>query len=159
VEIFKQTRMTRSLLYDESRPVIRNRARGHTGMCGACRDTDYTPLNLIYGDDGIYTTIEDMYRWDQALEMVQLVEPETWREALTPARLNSGRRSDYGFGWLLERFDRFDAHWHNGEWAGFRTYHLRIPARRFAVLVLANCDLIDATDVGSQIARIYVDGS
>jgi hypothetical protein len=70
--------------------------------------------------------------------------------------LNDGGRTEYGFGWLLERFLGFDAHWHNGEWAGSRSYHLRIPALRFAVIVLAICDLIDATEIGSTIAEIYL---
>ncbi len=152
--------MSRSVLHDESRPRIRDRARGYKkGMYGRYRDIDYTPLNLIYGEDGIYTTIEDMLQWDRAIEQNRLVKPETFAEALRPGILNNGAPTKCGFAWLLKTFGDLDAYWHDGEWAGFRTYHVRIPARRLAVVVLANLKSIDAADLGSRVADIYLGGT
>jgi CubicO group peptidase (beta-lactamase class C family) len=154
-EIFRKAGMNHSLLHDDSRPRIPYRAKGYTeGMCGRYRDIDYTPLNLIYGEDGIYTTIEDMFRWDQAIEQNKLVRPETFAKALEPGKLNNGNLAECGFGWLLEKLGKFDAFWHDGEWAGFRTYYVRIPARRLAVAVLANLESINAPEIGGEIARI-----
>jgi CubicO group peptidase (beta-lactamase class C family) len=154
--IFRKIGMTHSLLYDESRPAVPNRARSYTGMCSVYREIDYTPLNLIYGEDGIWTTIQDMYQWDQALEMDRLVKHETLMEAFTPGRLNSRRCTDYGFGWILGQTAGFDTVWHDGWWMGFRSVILRVPDRRFTVVVLANCNLINATDVGEKITEIYL---
>ena len=155
--IFKKIGMTHTMLYDETRPVIPDRAKGYTGMCGKYREIDYTPLNLVYGEDNIYTTIDDMYLWDQALEKNELVKPETLKEAFTRGLLNDRRRCVYGFGWIIEPIVGFDAVWHNGWWAGSRSNLLRFPDRRFTVVILANCELIDATKVGQAIAEIYLD--
>jgi CubicO group peptidase (beta-lactamase class C family) len=155
-EIFRKIKMSHSVVYDENRPEVPNRARSYTGMCGVYREIDYTPLNLIYGEDGIYTTIDDMYQWDQAMEKDKLVKHETLLEAFSPRRMNNGECTTYGFGWRLgETLGSGDVS-HDGWWAGFRTYILRVLGRRFTVVVLANCVQIDAATVGDQIAKIYL---
>ncbi len=156
VEIFQKIGMSRSIVFDDSRPPVPNRATSYTGMCGTYREIDYTPLNLIYGEDGIYTTIDDMYQWDRALEQDTLVRHETLLEAFSPRRLNNGQCTPYGFGWGLgETLGAGDVS-HSGSWVGFNTYINRILGRRFTVVVLANCALIDANEMGDEIVKIYL---
>jgi len=159
MKIFKKIGMSHSVVYDESRPKVPNRAKSYTGMCGAYREIDYTPLNLIYGEDGIYTTIDDMFRWDQALDTEELVKHGTLMEAFTPGKLNSRTCTDYGFGWGLGQTLGFDDVSRSGGWVGFSTYIRRVLSPRFTVVVLANCNLIDAAEVGNKIAKIYLSKS
>lgn len=154
--IFQPLDMRRSILYDETRPQIQNVATSYTLEDGVYKDIDYAPQNAIYGEDNIYTTIEDMYKWDQALYTEQLVKAATLQEAFTSGRLNNGKTSGYGFGWAVRRFLGLDALVHGGSWLGFRTSIVRIPSQHFTVVVLANLAQIDAGDFAAKISKIYL---
>ncbi len=93
--------------------------------------------NWIVGAGGVYASLDDLYRWDQALyEWAETGERLT--EALTPATLNDGTQSPYGFGWMLsDRLDHTAIH-HGGAWVGFRTAIVRFPEERLTVIVLSN---------------------
>lgn len=121
---------------------------------GEFDDIDYTPINKLYGADGIYSTADDLLRFDAALYTRKLVKQSTLDETFRQGVLNDGFHTDYGFGWVIEQ----DYVWHNGEFLGFQTYLARHRSLRFTVVVLANCKELDASDVGAQIASIYLKG-
>ena len=154
--IFAPLGMKRSLLYDERRPALRHTATSYALENGVYRDIDYTPLNAIYGEDNIYSTVEDLYKWDQALYDDRLLNPAAIRQAFVQARLNDGTTTDYGFGWRVKRFLGLATVGHSGSWVGFRTSILRFPDQRFTVIVLSNCAALDAPIMAGKIARIYL---
>jgi CubicO group peptidase (beta-lactamase class C family) len=117
-------------------------------------DIDYSPINQLYGADGIYSTADDLLRFDAALYTRQLVKQATLDDAFRPGTLNDGSATDYGFGWVIEP----DYVWHDGEFLGFHTYLARHRSLRFTVLVLANCEDLDAPAIGADIASIYLEG-
>jgi CubicO group peptidase (beta-lactamase class C family) len=159
-EIFQPLGMKRSRLYDETRPTIEKRATSYkTGANGRFRDIDYAPQNAVYGEDNIYTTIEDMYAWDQALYTETLVRAATLREAFTPGRLKDGTATRYGFGWGTDRALGREALAHGGAWLGFRTYILRFPAQKFTVVVLSNLSEFQPDTMATEISRIYLEGN
>jgi CubicO group peptidase (beta-lactamase class C family) len=155
-EIFQPLGMKRSRLYDETRPTIQKRATSYKGG-GIYREIDYAPQNAIYGEDNIYTTVEDMYAWDQALYTEKLVRAATLKEAFTPGRLNDGTTTNYGFGWGLNRVLGLEALEHGGAWLGFRTYILRFPTQRFTVIVLSNLAQFEPDKIAAEISKIYLD--
>lgn len=155
-EIFKPLNMNRSILYDETRPKIQNVATSYTQKNGSYSDIDYTPQNAIYGEDNIYTTIEDMYKWNQALFTEQLVFPETLVEALTPAKLNSGEAVSYGFGWEVRKFLGLETILHGGSWIGFRTFIQRFPEQKFSVVILSNLAQMGVNRLAGQISKIFL---
>jgi CubicO group peptidase (beta-lactamase class C family) len=132
---------------------VARRAVSYRRTDGAYEDIDYTPLNLLYGEDGIYSTVEDIVRWDQALYTDKLVKQSSLDAAFTPGILNDGWRTRYGYGWEVEH----DSVFHSGDWLGFNTSVIRYRSRRLTVIVLANCQQIDALAAGRAIARIYLD--
>lgn len=54
---------------------------------------------LLDGDKHIYSTVEDMFKWDQALYTEKLVSQKTLAEAFQSGKLNDGSKTNYGFGW------------------------------------------------------------
>ena len=154
-KIFQPCGMKRSLLYDETRPAIRNAATSYRKESGGWVEVNYTPSNFVYGEDNIYTTIEDLYRWDQALEQHKLVPAATFEEAIKPGRLNDGSATAYGFGWNLGERGGSKAHSHGGSWLGFRTAILRIPGQRLTVAVLSNAAEFRSGSMVDQILKIY----
>ncbi len=154
--IFRPLDMTETAVYDETKPKIPNRAASYRLDGSKFANIDYTPLNGIYGEDNVVSTLNDMYKWDQALYTDTLVRQSTLAQAFTPGRLNDNAATDYGFGWSIG--DRLGLHYveHGGGWLGFRTFVLRCPQQRFSVVVLSNLAQFDPGAMANKIARVYL---
>lgn len=150
--IFGPLGMERSILDDETRPKLLNVATSYECDEGIYKDIDYTPLNLIYGEDNIFSTVEDMSKWDEALYTKKLVKEATFEEAIKPGRLNDNSCTEYGFGWFVGP----DTMYHDGSWVGFRTYILRFTKQNFTVVVLANVTELDPGLIAEKIGDIYL---
>jgi CubicO group peptidase (beta-lactamase class C family) len=151
--IFRPAGMTETIVYDESRPAIANRAISYAE--GPRRPVDYTPLNLIYGDGNVNTTIGDMVRWDQALYTEKLVGAATLKEGFTRGALNDGNKFDYGFGWSIRQRRGMDAVQHDGAWVGFRSCIIRFPQRQFSIIILSNSSKGGVGKIAQKIESIY----
>jgi len=150
--IFQPLEMNRSILYDETRPPLQNAALSYELQNGAYQDISYAPQNAVYGEDNIYTTLDDMFRWDQALYGEKLVRAETLKQAFTPGRLNHGKSIGYGFGWFVEsRRVR-----HSGSWLGYRTAIARYPDKEFSVIVLSNVAECGVGTIVDKISEIFL---
>ena len=102
------------------------------------RLNDWNFLNGVFGDGGVYTSARDLLKWDQALYTEKLVPKKLLDQAFTPATLNNGKKTDYGFGWIvLDRGDQ-KAVTHSGAWVGFRTYIFRDLSNQTVLIVLSN---------------------
>ncbi|MHC4417549.1 MAG: serine hydrolase domain-containing protein, partial [Planctomycetota bacterium] len=115
---------------------IKNRVFGYSS---SFENIDYHYLNGILGDGGIYSTVDDVFKWDQGLYNTRLVKKSTMAEALTPYKLNDGDTTgDYGFGWRLYREDKRDIIEHGGSWAGFSNLIMRDLKNRNTIIILTN---------------------
>lgn len=154
--IFEPLKMTQSVVYDEAKPKIANRAVSYRKKGETYEDVDYTPLNLIYGDGSINSTIEDLAKWDAALYSEKIVKVATLKSALTPAKLNDGKTTNYGFGWFVKETPHGLETSHSGGWAGFRNYIVRYPDKKLTVVVLSNSAEFNPVQTGMKIARIFL---
>lgn len=97
-------------------------------------------LNGVTGDKGIYTSIEDLVRFDQAIDANILVSDSTMREAFTRGSPKYWRRKDnYGFGWRIKESEDSTA-FHFGWWKGFRAYYFRDMKNSKTLIILTNKD-------------------
>ncbi len=175
--IFSPLAMNSSDVFDQTKPKIKNRAIGYKTTnsiirtSGRCQDNkddniyvttefeilDYDPLNYIVGDEGVYSSIEDMIKWSRAWEEEILVSRKSLAEAMRPAKLTSGNFGKAGFSWLIgNSLNRFRLKagmtrvvYQDGSWVGFRNIILKIPARKLTVIVLSN-----RTDLDTETKRI-----
>jgi YVTN family beta-propeller protein len=154
--ILKPLKMTQSVVYNEKKPKVPNRAVSYQKTDDAYADVDYTPLNLIYGDGSINSTIEDLAKWDAALYTEKLVKSETLKQAFTPAKLNDGKATNYGFGWFVKETAHGLETSHSGGWAGFRNFIVRYPEKRLSVVVLSNSAEFNPVENGMKIAKIFL---
>lgn len=155
-EVFKPLGMERTVVANQTRPSIPGAATGYTLENGAYRDIDYAPHRSVYGHCNIYSTLEDLYRWDQALQSERLVSATTLKVAFSPGHLRDGTPTSYGFGWRLGRRAGFDAVEHGGSFVGFRAVILRIPERRFTAIALSNLARFDLGRFVDTIDRAYL---
>ena len=142
--------------YDHPDVVLQHRAAGYSREGAAYKNATYFDMS-IFGPSGVlYSTIEDMALWDQALYGETLVKAEILRQAFTRAKLNDGTTADYGFGWVLGKNRGLEEIRATGMAPGFMAQIVRIPAQRFSVIILSNCDALDALNLAHEIAEIYL---
>lgn len=92
----------------------------------------------VLGDKGIYSSVDDLYKWDQAIYRHALLSPGTWDEAFQPATLRNMRTVDYGYGWRLQTFLDGRVVHHPGRWNGFRTSFKRFVDNQATLILLSN---------------------
>ena len=117
-----------------AREIVPTMARGYDpgdGLFGLMETPGTDPINTL-GADGLVTTIEDLYRWDQALYSDQLL-PEATRENMFTNHA-SGR--GYGFG-IYERLGRHVIG-HDGITHGFTAFINRYVEDRVTILYAGN---------------------
>ena len=154
--IFAELGMANSVVLDDRHPKLAKRAYGYRVDGGGFALNDDDPLNYIIGSGGVYSTVEDMYLWDQALYGENLVSKTTLARAFSPVRLNSGKSFPYGFGWRLDEHLGRPRIGHGGSWVGFRTFIGRYVDDRFSVVVLTNLAEADPEGISDAIAAIYL---
>ncbi len=79
----------------------------------------------IVGDKGVYSTVEDLHKWDQALYNNRLISEELKQKAFTRGKVNNGRSIPYGYGFRLKKQGNEKIVYHGGRWNGFRTSFVR----------------------------------
>ena len=138
--IFKPLGMNNTFVYHESSPKIENRAVGHTQ---ASEKDDFFRIFEDFefftkGDGGIFSTLDDLHLWDQALYTEKLIPKATLEEAFTQATLNNGALIDYGYGWGIFEKDGRKAVHHSGGVPGVRTFLKRNLHNNSGYILLTN---------------------
>ena len=106
------------------------------------KDIDFFYLHPLTGANGVYSTVEDLYNWDRILYTEQLVSSTTLKEAFTPAILNNGDTTAYGFGWSIRKTspgEKIVAH--SGYSAGFGIELIRELDKENTIIILTNYGL------------------
>jgi len=161
--IFAPLKMDHTLAYEQGKSEVPNRAYGNTLVDGVWKQTDQSSTSATLGDGGIYSSVEDLVRWDVALRDHVLLSEAEMRPAITPVKVldTSGRTpeglpAEYGFGWFLEPYKRHRRMWHYGETVGFRTSIQRFPEDGLTVIVLCNRADLSAMDLALKVADVYL---
>jgi CubicO group peptidase (beta-lactamase class C family) len=145
--IFVPLAMT-STGYDSSRSIIKNRAAGYAMQGDSIINASYLDMSIPYAAGSLYSTVEDLLRWDQALYTEKLISRKSLDEMFTPFR------GEYGYGWnRRKKFDR-QALEHSGGIDGFNTFISRYPAERLVIIVLSNTEYSSGPRIGSDLAAI-----
>ena len=112
--------------------------KGHQSGRGLPRVELNFYQNGVVGDKGVYSSVEDLYKWDQALYHEILVSQSILDEAFSPGSPRFRQyRDNYGFGWRLKA-DRPKTIYHYGWWKGFRSYFIRDLSQEKTIIVLTN---------------------
>ena len=150
--IFGRLGMRATVMHVEGSDTIPHRAYGYSPRGGTFVQTDQSLTSATLGDGGIYTNVDDMVLWDQALYGTTLVDSATLALATTPPQLPAGAETQYGFGWFVDSY-RGEKRWrHTGETSGFRNAILRFPGRRLTIVVLTNRSSGEPLAIAERIA-------
>ncbi|MGH9473255.1 MAG: serine hydrolase domain-containing protein [Terriglobales bacterium] len=165
--IFAPLHMSRTLEYVYGGPPVPERAYGYVNDAGVWLEADQDPTSATLGDGGIYSSVEDLARWDEALRDHTLLSAQAMQPALTPVMkpiTGSGYGTErgnaqpalYGFGWFLDPYQGHRRMWHSGETTGFRTAIERFPQDDVTVIVLANRTDLDIPTLALKAASLLL---
>jgi CubicO group peptidase (beta-lactamase class C family) len=153
--IFAPLGMDATVAFEDGVSTVTSRGYGYSANGAAWRRTDQSSTSAVLGDGGIYSSIDDLAKWDAALYDDRLLSAASRDLAFTPATHTDNPSVDYGMGWRITG----ETLWHSGETRGFRNVILRYPQRRLAVIVLTNRNDPEPYDIARAIARLYLPGA
>jgi CubicO group peptidase (beta-lactamase class C family) len=153
-EIFRPLDMRHSLVFDAMGIQVPDRVTGYRPD-GSGKWLKSVRDGPTCGDGNVFTTAEDLVRWDAALAASKLVKPETLRLAFTPGKTDDGKEFGYGLGWAVARRNGKLIVEHAGGWAGTSTFIHRAVDDKVTVIVLCNDQLARAGPVGNQILKAF----
>jgi CubicO group peptidase (beta-lactamase class C family) len=138
--------------------IIPNRAAGYVLKDGALKNQQWVSPSVNNTADGsLYFTVEDVGKWDEALETQKLISSASYEQMWTPIKLNNGKTAPYGFGWRITKSGSgHQVLEHGGAWQGFASYIVRYPEDRLTVTVLCNRAGASASYIAKRIAGFYV---
>ncbi len=156
-KIFQPLGMTNTHFHDDHTRIVKNRASGYAPKKGGDFVISMTTLPMT-GDGGVFTSVEDLFLWDQNFYDNRL--GESGRELIgkiqTPGVLNSGEKLDYAFGLGIREHKGLTVVSHGGAFVGFRADMIRFPEQRFSVICLANLSTFDSSGMARRVADIYL---
>ena len=163
--IFIPLGMTDSIAFEKGKNEVKRRAYGNTMVEGRWRETDQSSTSATLGDGGVYTSLDDLEKWDRALENHTLLSAKEMQPALAPViAANGGPLQErdgklaplYGFGWFLDPYHGHRRYSHYGETAGFRNAIQRFPDDHLTVIVLCNRAEVEAPALAERVADLYL---
>jgi len=169
--IFAPLKMKHTLVFERGKNEVAHRAYGHSGKDHAFIETDQSSTSATAGDGGIYSNLEDLSKWDDALRNHALLGEDDFLPAITPAQLPAGaeaklaedvpeslrgKAQSYGFGWFLNLRDPHPLTWHYGDTRGFKSAIFRYLPDKVAVIVLANRTDLDSGALALQAAQLVL---
>jgi len=117
---------------------------------GEITSSDQSRWSAVWGDGGVYSSLDDLTRWYRATDRGAVLSTESIALMLTPALEN------YGFGWWIDEYRGHRRHHHYGETSGFRNVVLRFPNDGLTVIVLTNRADPDVYPVAERVADLFL---
>lgn len=166
--VFDPLGMRHTVVYDATRPTLHKLAHGYVNEDGLFKRWDY-PL-LTAGDGGLFSTLDDLLLWDQALNTELLVPRAALLEGFTSGVSNDGTSVGYGFGWITNVFPYcstaeceqllalggadFRHVAHGGSLGAYCNYIIRFLDAQRTIIVLSNGTGLSPRIRAHQVAKI-----
>ena len=136
--VFEPLGMKQTFVYSKcDKPIPPGAVKGYerNGAYEAPNDA----FNGITGDKNVYSTVEDLFLWDQALYSNKLLPQNELQEAFQPGSPELKGYRNYGFGWRInQHITDKKIVYHSGWWRGFRTFFLRNLHDHSTIIILSN---------------------
>jgi CubicO group peptidase (beta-lactamase class C family) len=133
---------------DNSRTIIMDRAAGYVREGNIVRNAIHFEMEVAHAAGVLYSTVEDLFLWDQALYTTQLVSQASLDAIFT------GHMANYGYGWSIERLFNRTVCGHGGGVSGFSTYIGRFPEEGVLIVALGNIEGLSIWELWKALAGI-----
>jgi CubicO group peptidase (beta-lactamase class C family) len=143
--------------YDHHETILKKRASGYQRTPRGMINAPYLDMSLPYAAGSLYSTVEDLYLWDQALYTDKLISPK-YKELMFKPFL-----SNYAYGWVINKLplgrsnERASAISHGGGINGFNTVIVRLVDDKNLIVLLNNTGGARLDEMSKNIAGILYD--
>ena len=134
--------------HDSHTPILPNRATGYSGSGQNLHHAPYVDMTNPIGAGDLYSTVQDLLLWDQALRTDVLLKSR--------AKLFTPEKESYSYGWEVTRLFNRPVHTHDGGINGFSTVILRFPEDNLVSIVLSNNSSPATGRIGHDMAAIFL---
>ena len=159
--IFDRLEMHDTVAFVNGKNQVTHRAYGYRKNESGWEFADQSPTSATLGDGGIYSSLDDLARWDAAIRNYMLLSAQEMQPALTPVNVPGGARHDdgtpaqYGFGWFLDPYRGRRRMYHDGETSGFRTTIQRFLDEHLSIIILANRTDLNPESLALRVADLF----
>jgi CubicO group peptidase (beta-lactamase class C family) len=146
--IFGPLGMSDTQVHDDDSLLLHGRA------CAYGQQKDGSWVNNItrfedVGASNVYTSVEDLARWDRNFYDATVGGPKVIANMLEPGTLNDGRKLAYAAGLRIGTYKGLKLVWHAGS-SSSRSEYLRFPDQHFSVICFANTGAIDPSELAQR---------
>jgi len=153
--MFSPLNMRSTLFYADTALAIQNRAYAYEPSQNGWRLGPTVPTRV--GAGGIFTTVEDLARWDANFDDGRVGGGGLIAAMTTPARLNNGEAIEYGFGVEVRTYHGHPVVEHGGDLVDYHAYFTRFPDAHLSVGALCNVSTINLSPIVHAVADIYLE--
>lgn len=153
--LFKPLGMLNTHFHDDHTHIVKNRSSGYGQGENGQFKISMTTLDMV-GDGGIYTTIEDMKKWDDSYYQSDVLPEQFWKLMLTTGQLNSGEPITYASGLVVSEYKGQEVISHGGAFVGYRAQFIRFPEHKLSVIVFANRADANPTEKAYAVADLFL---
>jgi CubicO group peptidase (beta-lactamase class C family) len=118
--------------YDTYEEILPHRAAGYQRDGQGMKNAPYLDMTQPHAAGALYSTVEDLKRWDEALNDGKLIAEKSFDKMYAPVKGN------YALGWQVTDRGARRQIAHGGGINGFATYLLRVPEEKLCIVVLSN---------------------
>ncbi len=156
-EIFAPLLMSNTHFHNDHTQIVKNRASGYMPSGMDSYRISMTTLDMI-GDGGIFTSIEDIKKWDDAYYNSEVLSEAFWKMMIEQGVLNNGEVIDYASGLFVTEYKGLKAVRHGGAFVGFRAELLRFPDQKMSIAIFANRGDANPSAMADQVADVMLKG-
>lgn len=169
--VFTPLNMQDTIVYVNGKNEVANRAFGYSKNGNSWQDTDQSPTSATLGDGGVYSSLDDLAKWDEALNNHVLLSEKEMQPALAPvnvphataaaadaeanANIPANALAQYGFGWFLNSYNGHQRMWHDGGTSGFRTTIQRFTADHLTIIILCNRTDLNPSALAERVSDLF----
>jgi CubicO group peptidase (beta-lactamase class C family) len=160
--IFQPLGMDNTIAFEQDINAVKNRAYGYSIINNTVEFTDQSITSAVLGDGGIYSSLNDLYKWDQALYTEKLIDKKYLTESWSRGTTTQEVEFPYGYGWRLEKYQDTEVLYHTGSTRGFRNIIYRMPEKKFTIVILTNRDAgseFSTLEFAHQLVNLYFSDS
>ncbi len=154
-ELFEPLGMENTHFHNDHTLIVKNRASGYVPANKESYKISMTTLDMI-GDGGIFTTINDIKKWDDAFYESGVLSKEFWNMMTQQGVLNNGEVTDYASGLVIGNYKGLKTIRHGGAFVGFRAELLRFPEQRLSIAIFANRGDANPSRMANRVADILL---
>jgi CubicO group peptidase (beta-lactamase class C family) len=132
---------------DNQKEIITNRAQGYEYDNGIV-NAEYIDMSFPMGGGNLYSTTEDLFKWDQALYTEKLVTRESLETIFTSHGFG------YGYGWFINENQNRKTIYHGGGIVGFKNEIIRYVDDRITIIILNNLSTTNVEQIRNDLTKM-----